>query len=549
MTYVGKKPADIIATAVDTTTGTFSGDLTVDTSTLYVDSANNRVGVGTASPELELHIKGSGNQSLRLETTDSTYIGFDIQQNSDGSGQILLRDSKPLIFYTNSSEAMRIDSSGNAGIGTSSPSEVLEISKDDRANGATLRITNSASSSSWISGDIIGTIDFYSSDASDADVRSRIQSVSTGGATSPGAVDLTFSTFSSSTLEEKFRITSTGDVGIGTDSPLRQLSISNASNAEISFISGTSSNASILFGDGITGTDVYRGYIQYQHSIDAMLFATSVAEAMRIDSSGNLLVGTTSTGVAGGGSGTSGININANGGIELARSVNPVLFVNRTTSDGDIAQFRKDGTTVGSIGTKNGSLYIGSTTGSDSYFGFYSNAIIPTTNDGSDRDNAIDLGYTGSRFKDLYLSGGAYIGGTGSANYLDDYEEGDFNSSVSTETSGSITIGTNVDRLAYTKVGRMVTITGLLGVASVSSPVGDYITINSLPFTVANLTDIAGASTGSVMFKDNSVTTSDAVTAKGVYMPESTTSIRVYIDASIVVAGDDFFISVTYFTS
>ena len=59
MPYVGKKPADIIATAVDTTTGTFSGDLTVDTSTLYVDSANNRVGVGTVSPSQSLHVKGN----------------------------------------------------------------------------------------------------------------------------------------------------------------------------------------------------------------------------------------------------------------------------------------------------------------------------------------------------------------------------------------------------------------------------------------------------------------------------------------------------------
>ena len=389
--------------------------------------------------------------------------------------------------------------------------------------------------------------------------------VSVGGTfTSTGIDDNASST--AMTLDSSGRLllgTTTAGEGSADD-----LTIATTGQTGITIRSGTSNAGSIYFSDGTSGTDQYDGYIAYSHSARTMYLYSGInyglnidgsnriltltdagTERMRIDSSGNLLVGTTSTGVAGGGSGTSGININANGGIELARSVNPVLFVNRTTSDGDIAQFRKDGTTVGSIGTKNGSLYIGSTTGSDSYFGFYSNAIIPTTNDGSDRDNAIDLGYTGSRFKDLYLSGGAYIGGTGSANYLDDYEEGDFNSSVSTETSGSITIGTNVDRLAYTKVGRMVTITGLLGVASVSSPVGDYITINSLPFTVANLTDIAGASTGSVMFKDNSVTTSDAVTAKGVYMPESTTSIRVYIDASIVVAGDDFFISVTYFTN
>ena len=482
MTYVGKKPADIIATAVDTTTGTFSGDLTVDTNTLYVDSANNRVGVGTTSPELELHIKGSGNQSLRLETTDSTYIGFDIQQNSDGSGQILLRDSKPLIFYTNSSEAMRIDSSGNAGIGTSSPSEVLEISKDDRANGATLRITNSASSSSWISGDIIGTIDFYSSDASDADVRSRIQSVSTGGATSPGAVDLTFSTFSSSTLEEKFRITSTGDVGIGTDSPLRQLSISNASNAEISFISGTSSNASILFGDGITGTDVYRGYIQYQHSIDAMLFATSVAEAMRIDSSGNLLVGTTSGfATISTTASESGHVFNASGGYAVARAGAPI-YANRTGTDGDIAVFRKDGSTVGSIGVSGGRPFYGADNGSTgSSIQMDSLGTIPRTRTGGSSDGTFNLGASGSRWKDLYLSGGVVFGSTGGAvtgKTLDDYEEGTWTPSVDSGTN-------TVNEATYTKVGRLVTVSAVLSNFS-DTTTASIITISGLPFTVSH---------------------------------------------------------------
>ena len=81
MPYVGKSPADIIATAVDTTTGTFSGDLTVDTSTLVVDSANNRVGVGNASPSTILHIKGA-NPEYRIEDNNET-----------GSGNIVFRDS------------------------------------------------------------------------------------------------------------------------------------------------------------------------------------------------------------------------------------------------------------------------------------------------------------------------------------------------------------------------------------------------------------------------------------------------------------------------
>jgi len=55
---------------------------------------------------------------------------------------------------------------------------------------------------------------------------------------------------------------------------------------------------------------------------------------------------------------------------------------------------------------------------------------------------------------DLTLSGGVYLGGTGSANLLDDYEEGTFTPTASS-SSGTITSYT-VNGAAYTKVGRMV---------------------------------------------------------------------------------------------
>jgi hypothetical protein len=78
-------------------------------------------------------------------------------------------------------------------------------------------------------------------------------------------------------------------LGIGTSAPLRQLHIENTSaNSEIAFTAGTSGVSSILFGDGQTGTDVYRGYIQYNHSNDDMLFATSATERMRITSEGRI---------------------------------------------------------------------------------------------------------------------------------------------------------------------------------------------------------------------------------------------------------------------
>ena len=77
------------------------------------------------------------------------------------------------------------------------------------------------------------------------------------------------------------------NVGIGTTAPLRQLHISNTSaNPEIAFTSGTSGAASLLFGDGLTGTDVYKGYVQYQHNGDYMLIATGATTRLRVDSDG-----------------------------------------------------------------------------------------------------------------------------------------------------------------------------------------------------------------------------------------------------------------------
>jgi hypothetical protein len=125
------------------------------------------------------------------------------------------------------------------------------------------------------------------------------------------------------------------------------------------------------------------------------------------------------------------------------------LTVNRDTSDGDIVLFRKDGTTVGSIGTNTGDIWIGT---DDTGLRFHDNIdmvypINPAT--GTSRDNAINLGHSGGRFKDLYLSGGVYLGGTGSANYLDDYEEGTWTPALSGHTL-------TIEKAQYTKVGRQV---------------------------------------------------------------------------------------------
>ena len=136
----------------------------------------------------------------------------------------------------------------------------------------------------------------------------------------------------------------------------------------------------------------------------------------------------------------------------LTESGATVSTFDRTTSDGDIVELQKDGTTVGSIGASTGHLIIGS---DDTGLQFNSGDRVSPWNisTNSARDNAINLGETFARFKDLYLSGNIYLGGTGSANALDDYEEGTW-----TPTYNGASGGTNVGY--YVKVGDIVTCYG-----------------------------------------------------------------------------------------
>jgi hypothetical protein len=197
-----------------------------------------------------------------------------------------------------------------------------------------------------------------------------------------------------------------------------------------------------------------------------------------------LLVGKTSSDV-----GTNGIELDSNGYTKITRTsgtanVNTVLMLNRGSTDGDIVDFRKDGTTVGSIGVKNNDLTIG-TGNTGLRFTDSTNQIWAVdTADGSSRDAAVDLGNSTVRFRDLYLSGGAYLGGTGSANLLDDYEEGTFTVTLRDATSGGNASSTTANG-SYTKVGRLVTcsLNGALSNIDTTGMTGANTLYMDLPFT------------------------------------------------------------------
>jgi hypothetical protein len=121
---------------------------------------------------------------------------------------------------------------------------------------------------------------------------------------------------------------------------------------------------------------------------------------MRIDSSGRLLVNTTSY------LQDSDEKLSVNGISTFQRAGISSIF-NRTGSDGDTIRIQKDGTTVGSIGAGDGDLIIGKIdSGTECYlrFAFSAVRIIPANADGSQNDNALDLGDATARFDDIYAT-------------------------------------------------------------------------------------------------------------------------------------------------
>jgi hypothetical protein len=114
--------------------------------------------------------------------------------------------------------------------------------------------------------------------------------------------------------------------------------------------------------------------------------------------------------------------------------------------------------------------------------------------------------------------------GTGTSELLADYEEGLITATVTPSTSGSVTLSGSNNTLQYTKVGRLVTVSGQLSVSSVSSPVG-YAAIN-LPFAISDLTNTAGRSGASVMMDGTVSAVPNAFFAIGV---EGASEFRIYV--------------------
>ena len=225
-----------------------------------------RVAIGTTSPDSPLHVEGASGTQLVVEATSGDFAQIDFKIGGTQKGAIWTYEATDLMgfytpsgwgqnFYTNGSERMRIDSSGD------------------------LNIVNTGQASLNFTTD--GSTDY-----------ARI----TGGKSGSGVGDLRFFTYSGG-IGESMRIHSSGTLQIGTatNSGYGPLQIGNTSAAAttLQLLSGSSQGGFVHFGDATSGSGRYAGYVQYDHGSNFMAFGTSATEKMRVDSSGDVLIGMT----------------------------------------------------------------------------------------------------------------------------------------------------------------------------------------------------------------------------------------------------------------
>jgi hypothetical protein len=270
---------------------------------MRITSAGN-VGIGTTSPATPMHIQAaSGNTYYRAQNNLAV---VDVGVDSGGTAIFYNNNNLPMTFGTNNTERMRIDSSGNVGIGAIAPAGTrLEVRGPDNtvlnskgnlfvADGGTAAQAagegGQISFGAWLGGDLNAPYPM-----------GVIKGITESSTTNTNEGALIFGTATALTVTEKMRIDSSGRVGIGTSNPGVPLDVVSDSSAEVLRLRGRSSDniGTVRFSsnDGATTYGAIQGrstYIEYATSqAIPLIFTTNSAERMRINSAGNVTIGTT----------------------------------------------------------------------------------------------------------------------------------------------------------------------------------------------------------------------------------------------------------------
>ena len=300
------------------------------TSTAITIDSSERVGIGTTSPTSLLAVEGTSVIADFKSTNNNNVVR--IKGNNATNGVAIgSTSSDDFVFTTNVSERMRIqNSTGNVGIGITSPASLLHISGTSPQMSFT---ETDQSDKQYRIGSFGSAYAVY--DVQQGQYR-YILDTNGNHIFNEGSQDCDFRVESNNNANMLFVDGGNDRVGIGTSSPTRKLEVSEAGTAYFRVADTTNSvNVDVISASsgGFIGTA----------SSDPFIFQTANTERMRVDTSGNVLVGKTASMYF-----VDGVTLHSGGG-QFSNTDDFEMIVNRNGSDGTLVEFRHATVLEGSI--------------------------------------------------------------------------------------------------------------------------------------------------------------------------------------------------------